>query len=93
MTNVEPDLPCQLFVELVTDYLDGALSADETRRLIAHLAECPGCEAALEQFRVTIRLVGPLPTDAVESAASVDPSIQASLVHAFSEWARDRSAS
>ena len=36
------DLTCQDFVELVTDYLEGALDEDTVRRFDAGLALCPG---------------------------------------------------
>jgi anti-sigma factor RsiW len=48
-------LACREFVELVTDYLDGALSEADRRRFEAHLAECDGCTGYLEDMR---RLVG-----------------------------------
>jgi len=50
------DFPCQQLVELVTDYLEGALPPSERARFEAHLAECTGCEAHLEQLRATIAL-------------------------------------
>jgi anti-sigma factor RsiW len=45
------DLACIQVVELVTDYLEGALSASESRRLERHLETCPGCTEYLEQLR------------------------------------------
>ena len=50
-------LVCREFVELVTDYLEGALPDAERARFEAHLAECDGCAGYLEDFR---RLVGTL---------------------------------
>lgn len=52
------DMNCQTLVELVTDYLEGALPAAERERLEAHLALCEGCTSYLEQIRTTIRLSG-----------------------------------
>ena len=54
--TVDP-LVCREFVELVTDYLDGALPDAERARFEAHLAECDGCAGYLEDTR---RLVGTL---------------------------------
>jgi anti-sigma factor RsiW len=54
------DLVCQEAIELVTDYLEGALSRRQRRRLEAHLDACPNCSAYLEQIRLTIRLSGSL---------------------------------
>jgi anti-sigma factor RsiW len=50
-------MSCQELVELVTDYLDSALSPDDRARFEAHLSECEGCRAYLEQMRMTVRLV------------------------------------
>jgi anti-sigma factor RsiW len=45
------DLACVEVVEIVADYLEGALSAAEERRLRRHLDTCPGCAEYLEQLR------------------------------------------
>ena len=45
------ELACVEVVELVTDYLEGVLPADEARRLERHLQTCPGCTEYLEQLR------------------------------------------
>jgi anti-sigma factor RsiW len=50
-------LVCREFVELVTDYLEGALPAAERVRFEAHLAECDGCTGYLDDMR---RMVGTL---------------------------------
>ena len=55
MTN---ELTCQELVELVSSYLDDALSAGERSRFDAHLATCPGCVAYVDQIRTTVRLTG-----------------------------------
>ena len=51
-------LTCRELVELVTDYLEGALPAGERERFEAHLAACEGCDAYVEQVRRTIELTG-----------------------------------
>lgn len=56
-------LVCREVVELVTDYLEGALPRDERRRFEAHLAGCPHCTEYLAQMRATIRLTGRLEPD------------------------------
>lgn len=53
-------LVCQEVVELVTDYLEGALSRSDRRRFEAHLADCPHCTEYLAQMQATIRLTGRL---------------------------------
>jgi anti-sigma factor RsiW len=53
-------LVCQEMVELITDYLEGALSRSQRRRFEAHLSGCEHCTDYLEQMRATIRLTGRL---------------------------------
>ena len=48
-------LSCQELVELVTDYLEGALSPEETARFEDHIGRCAGCTAYLEQIRADDR--------------------------------------
>ncbi len=59
MIDVEA-LSCQELVELVTDYLEGALSPADLRRFEDHIAGCDGCTEYLAQFRRTIELTGTL---------------------------------
>jgi anti-sigma factor RsiW len=47
---------CQEVVEIVTDYLEGALAPDARARLEAHLQVCEGCAVYVEQMRATVRL-------------------------------------
>ena len=71
---------CQQVVELITDYLEGALSGGERARLEAHLAACPHCSEYLAQMRVTIELAG-----RVEPAA-LSPAARRDLVHLYRQW-------
>jgi anti-sigma factor (TIGR02949 family) len=45
------ELACIEVVELVTDYLEGALSEADARRLERHFDTCPGCAEYLRQLR------------------------------------------
>jgi anti-sigma factor RsiW len=54
------ELACQQVVEMVSDYLEGALSRSQRRRLEAHLAGCEHCSEYLVQMRATIALTGRL---------------------------------
>lgn len=54
----EDDVPCAVFVELITDYLDGTIPPDLRARVDAHLALCPGCASVLEQVHRVIQLAG-----------------------------------
>jgi anti-sigma factor RsiW len=49
--NESEELACVDVVELVTDYLEGALPEADARRLERHLGTCPGCAEYLEQLR------------------------------------------
>jgi anti-sigma factor RsiW len=70
-------LVCREFVELVTDYLEGALPEEERIRFEGHLAECDGCAGYLEDMR---RLVGSL-HEAPEPPP--DPATRDALLGAF----------
>jgi anti-sigma factor RsiW len=87
MTAPVDDFPCNLFVELVTAYLDDALSADEIRRLEEHLEICAGCASVLEQFRAIIRVTGVLAESDVDA---LPPTQRASMMNAFRLWAGER---
>ena len=58
-------MTCRRATELMTDYLEGALKGPERRRFEAHLADCDGCTAYLDQMRATIAAVGTLDADDV----------------------------
>ena len=73
-------LSCQELVELVTDYLEGALPPEEAARFEAHIGRCTGCAAYLEQFRQTIALAGRLTPE------SLPPEAERVLLDAFRGW-------
>ena len=77
-------LTCQELVELVTDYLEGALPAAERARFEAHLATCDGCDAYLEQMRQTIQLAHRLSED------SLAPPVREGLLRTFRDWKAGR---
>jgi anti-sigma factor RsiW len=88
MTPPIDDFPCNEFVEVVTDYLDGAMSADDTRRLEEHLAVCPGCQRVLDQFRTIISITGLLAEHDIDALTEAQ---RAPLIAVFREWALNRS--
>jgi anti-sigma factor RsiW len=57
------DLNCNELVELVTDYLDGALDGDSERRVADHLSGCDGCTTYVDQIRQTITVLESSPSD------------------------------
>ncbi len=77
------DLVCQEAVELVTAYLEGALSRRERRRFEAHLKGCPNCSAYLEQIRITIQLSGSIEPEDLTNEA------QQELTDLYRRWRSD----
>jgi anti-sigma factor RsiW len=57
------DVVCREAVELVTDYLEDALSQAQRRRFEAHLAHCPDCPEYLAQMRTIVALAGSITPD------------------------------
>lgn len=76
-------LTCQELVELVTDYLEGALPPGERARFEEHVSTCSGCAEYFAQMRETIRLTGTL------SEESLAPEAQRELLDLFREWRRE----
>lgn len=76
------ELTCQELVELVTDYLEGALPAEQRARFDAHLADCDICDTYLDQMRLTIRLTGSLAEERLDAAC------RAELMARFRHWKR-----
>jgi anti-sigma factor RsiW len=56
----ENEMTCREMVELMSDYLDGALAEPERARFEAHLRGCEGCTNALDQLRTMLRVTGSL---------------------------------
>jgi anti-sigma factor RsiW len=73
------DLACIEQVELITEYLEGALPEAEVRRLASHLETCDGCTEYVEQMRTIAGSLGGLAGD------SISPRTRASLMEAFRE--------
>jgi len=73
-------LTCTELVELVTDYLDGALVAEQRRRFEEHIVTCAGCAQHLAEFRRTILLTGRL------TECQIEPDARGSLLRAFRDW-------
>ena len=56
-------LVCRQAVELMTDYLDGALPPRDRARLDEHLAGCPHCAEYLAQIRDVVAAAGRVEPD------------------------------
>jgi anti-sigma factor RsiW len=76
----ERPLTCQELVELVTDYLEGALVAEQQARFEAHIARCRGCTNYLEQMRQSIHLMGRLTEE------SLSAPVRDELLAVFRNW-------
>lgn len=74
------DLTCRELVEIITDYVEGAMPQDERRRFDEHLAVCPGCRNYVEQMRSTIRTVGGVRED------MLSPETRDTLLATFRDW-------
>jgi predicted anti-sigma-YlaC factor YlaD len=73
---------CQEVVELVSDYLDQALSPEEASLFEQHVNFCDGCEWYLDQMRSTVGTVGRI------SEQDVPDETREKLLAAFREWKR-----
>jgi anti-sigma factor RsiW len=73
---------CQQVVELVTDYLEQALPADEAALVEQHLNFCDGCVWYVDEIRSTIATVGRI------DEAEVPPETREKLMTAFRDWKR-----
>jgi len=63
-------LECRELVELVTAYLDGALSPEDEQQVVAHLATCDGCTTYLAQVETTISQLGRLTPDPLDETTA-----------------------
>jgi anti-sigma factor RsiW len=74
------DMSCKELVELVTDYLEGALSPTDRQRFDLHISKCDWCKLYIAQIRLTIKAVGKLTED------SIEPRAKEELLGVFRGW-------
>ena len=74
------ELDCIELVELVSDYLDGRLTPEDEQRFEAHLTDCEGCVANVEQMRKTVRALNET------SAESLSPEVSERILGLFKDW-------
>ncbi len=74
------ELTCKELVELVTDYLERALSAAERARFERHVRTCAGCRTYLGQMRALVRAAGRL------ARVDLGPAARSPLLAAFRGW-------
>jgi predicted anti-sigma-YlaC factor YlaD len=74
---------CQEVVELVSDYLEQALTADETALFEQHLNFCEGCVVYVDQLRTTIETLGQVREE------DLPKPTRERLMTAFRDWRRE----
>jgi len=86
MSRTDVDhVTCREFVEVLTDYLEGALDAGERAEIERHIVICRGCSNYLEQMRSTIDLLGQI------AAQQPGEAPAGAALAIFREWAKGQS--
>ena len=75
-----PDMTCKELVDVITEYFEGTLPAEDRARFERHRGKCEGCHAYLDQMRGTINALGHLPPE------SLSPEAERALLDAFKGW-------
>jgi anti-sigma factor RsiW len=71
VTATNPDLVCRRVVEITTDYMEGALPAEERARFEQHLLVCAGCVGYVEQARAAVRVLGAIGSERTEPPSTM----------------------
>jgi hypothetical protein len=79
-TRLQRDYTCQEVVELVSEYLEGAMTPEQMTAFELHLNFCDGCFRFLDQVRTTAAMARVLPED------EIPDEIRAELLRAFNDW-------
>lgn len=79
-------ITCADSIELVTDYLDAALSESDLDDFETHLSLCEGCQVFLDQIRKTITLT----SQSRQTTVELEPSDMDQLLAALDEQASQR---
>jgi anti-sigma factor RsiW len=82
MAESAEHITCQQMVELVTDYFEGALPADEADLFEQHLNFCEGCDWYVDQMRATAATVGRIGEEELPA------EMRERLLTAFRDWRR-----
>ncbi len=73
---------CRQVVELVTEYVDGALPPDERLAFEQHVGICPPCRAYFAQMRKVVQIGGTLHEE------ELPEPVRENLMSAFRDWKR-----
>jgi predicted anti-sigma-YlaC factor YlaD len=79
------EVTCVEFVELVTDYLEGALPEERVDLMEEHLVMCDWCKTYLDQIEATIEA---LPDAVVDEPVPDDTRTE--LLTMFRDWKAQR---
>jgi anti-sigma factor RsiW len=82
MAESAEHISCQEVVELVSDYLDEALAADEAALFEQHLNFCEGCVWYVDQLRTTVATLGQIREEDLPAPT------RERLMTAFRDWKR-----
>ena len=77
-------LSCREVTELVTDYVEGALSLADRLRFQLHIGMCRHCRAYLRQMKLTAKTLGYLPEP------ELPPELEDELLRRFEGWKASR---
>jgi anti-sigma factor RsiW len=73
-------LTCQQLVELITDYAEGALDAEQHAAVARHLSDCDECLRYASQLQQTGRVLASMPAPVLSN------DDRAALIAAYREW-------
>jgi hypothetical protein len=76
------ELTCQELVEVVTDYLEDRMPAEQRLLFEEHISYCSWCVTYLDQMRETIRVAGTLKEE------DLTPEVRDELLDLFRDWRR-----
>jgi predicted anti-sigma-YlaC factor YlaD len=76
MPEFREHISCQELVELTSDYIESALSAEDAELLEQHLNYCAGCERYVDEMLRTIRAEARLREEGVPEE-TIAPIIEA----------------
>jgi anti-sigma factor (TIGR02949 family) len=82
MSDPHQHVTCSEVVELVTEYLERSLPADDATLVEQHLNFCEGCVSYVDQIRTTVATVGRIEPE------DVPPDVRDRLLTAFRDWKR-----
>jgi Putative zinc-finger len=82
MAESTEHISCQEVVELVSDYLEQALTADEAALFEQHVNFCEGCVWYVDQLRATVETLGRIREE------DLPEPTRERLMTAFRDWRR-----